>query len=125
MPTSSRAVLDFPCGKVTTSAPLTTRHHGRVGDLHHPRDGHPERVGDAGERADARVRPALLDLDEHAPAHSRARGELVEGHLPVRPLRPHVVGDRGGDRLWIHEFSVVNSICTLLHFIYCPVSTVY
>ena len=72
---------------------------------------HAERLGDAAQRADARVRAVLLDLHEHALAHARPTGQLVEGPALLGAHGPHVAGDGGdgggrgvgalGRRLWL------------------------
>jgi len=42
------------------------------------RDGDAERVADPGQRGQVRVRAPLFERDQHALAHSGARGELVQ-----------------------------------------------
>jgi drug/metabolite transporter (DMT)-like permease len=60
------------------------------------RDGNPERVAEAGQGGQVRVRAPLFDRDEHALADSGARGELVQRPAAIRAQRPQ--GPRHGGR---------------------------
>src|SRR5690606_35706313 len=101
---------------------LNDPHHRDVGDFDQPADADAERLGDPVEGVDAGVRPALLDLDEHAPANLRPGGQRVEGHPALAPQAPHVRGDRGVDRLGVgHGYSL---LCFKVNLLYFPRSLV-
>jgi hypothetical protein len=59
-------------------------------------DGNPERVADAGQGGQVRVRAPLLERDEHALADPGARGELVQRPAAIGAQRPQ--GPRYGGR---------------------------
>jgi hypothetical protein len=74
---------EYLAGAAGLAVPEHTRYvadaHARRGaDVDEQRGRHPECVAEPGQRGEIRVRPALLERHEHALAHTRTSGELIQ-----------------------------------------------
>lgn len=74
---------------------------GAIGQFYELGEGDAEGVGEPTERGDARVGSGLLDLHEHAFAHTGTAGELVQGPAAAAAEVAGVAGNGGGNLVGI------------------------